>query len=178
MRLGRRRPTESSGESASRNAYFLCLKPRAGPTGTATYRFHPSNSLRRVRSSPESIIDRSVAASRRNSVCEASDNRRSGRDVGSCRRSGLGSRRREEVLLCCGMPARDIHTNPRKVGLCADCQHARRIESDRGAVFFLCERALTDPRFQKYPRLPVVTCEGYEKAGESSQAGKAKGPNA
>jgi hypothetical protein len=76
------------------------------------------------------------------------------------------------------MPARGIDTNPQKVGLCADCRHARRIESDRGAVFFLCERALTDPRFQKYPRLPLVTCEGYEKAGGASQAGKPKEPNA
>jgi hypothetical protein len=74
------------------------------------------------------------------------------------------------------MPTRAIFTN-QKVGLCADCRHARRIESDRGSVFFLCERALTDPRFQKYPRLPLLTCEGYEKAGEPSQAGKPKEPN-
>jgi hypothetical protein len=83
--------------------------------------------------------------------------------------STLGNKRREEVrLLSCGMPARDDLTNPQKVGLCADCRHARRVESDRGSAFFLCELALTDPRFQKYPRLPVVTCEGYEQAGESS----------
>jgi hypothetical protein len=92
--------------------------------------------------------------------------------------STLGSRRREEGLLSCVMPTRGIHTNPQKVGLCADCQHARRIESDRGAVYFLCERALTDPRFQKYPRLPVLTCEGYEKVGERPPAGNPKEPNA
>jgi hypothetical protein len=48
-------------------------------------------------------------------------------------------------------------------GLCQDCIHARRIESDRGSVFFLCQLALTDPRFQKYPRLPVLSCPGYEQ---------------
>ena len=46
-------------------------------------------------------------------------------------------------------------------GLCANCLHARRIQSDRGAVFYLCELSATDSRFSKYPRLPVLTCPGY-----------------
>jgi hypothetical protein len=46
-------------------------------------------------------------------------------------------------------------------GLCADCLHARRIESTRGSRFFLCELSLTDLRFAKYPRLPVLSCSGY-----------------
>ena len=50
-----------------------------------------------------------------------------------------------------------------RVGLCVDCVHARRIESDRGSIFFLCQLALTDGRFQKYPLLPVFSCPGYEK---------------
>jgi len=48
-------------------------------------------------------------------------------------------------------------------GLCGDCRHAHRIESDRGSVFVRCELALSDPRFAKYPRLPVLRCTGYEK---------------
>jgi len=48
-------------------------------------------------------------------------------------------------------------------GLCQDCIHARRIESDRGSIFFLCQLALTDSRFKKYPRLPVLSCLGYER---------------
>jgi hypothetical protein len=47
------------------------------------------------------------------------------------------------------------------LGLCADCLHARRIESARGSRFFLCELSLIDPRFAKYPRLPVLSCSGY-----------------
>jgi len=47
--------------------------------------------------------------------------------------------------------------------LCANCVHARRIESGRGSVFILCELSHTDPRFPKYPRLPVLSCEGYKK---------------
>jgi GrpB-like predicted nucleotidyltransferase (UPF0157 family) len=46
-------------------------------------------------------------------------------------------------------------------GLCADCVHARHIESDRNSVFLLCHLSLTDARFPKYPRLPVLTCSGH-----------------
>jgi len=51
-----------------------------------------------------------------------------------------------------------------RVGLCADCQFVRRIESDRGSVFYKCQRSATDPGFPKYPRLPVLQCAGYEPA--------------
>jgi hypothetical protein len=54
------------------------------------------------------------------------------------------------------------HENP---GLCADCLHARRIESDRGSVFIMCQLSATDPRFAKYPRLPVLQCSGYTRKG-------------
>ena len=50
----------------------------------------------------------------------------------------------------------------RNVGLCANCRFMRRIESDRGSIFYLCERSATDARFPKYPRLPVLQCVGYE----------------
>jgi hypothetical protein len=54
-------------------------------------------------------------------------------------------------------------------GLCADCVHARAIESARGSIFILCNLSLTDPRFPKYPRLPVLSCDGYtEKSGRQS----------
>jgi hypothetical protein len=46
-------------------------------------------------------------------------------------------------------------------GLCADCVHARRIESSHASMFILCEKSATDPSYPKYPRLPVITCGGY-----------------
>jgi hypothetical protein len=49
-----------------------------------------------------------------------------------------------------------------RVGLCADCRHARRIVSAKGSSFWLCERAAFDPRFKKYPPLPVLRCAGHE----------------
>ena len=51
---------------------------------------------------------------------------------------------------------------PSTAGLCAACVHARLIVSSRGSRFVLCERSRTDPRFPRYPPLPVVACAGFE----------------
>jgi hypothetical protein len=51
----------------------------------------------------------------------------------------------------------------RNFGLCADCVHARQITSDRASIFLQCQLSFTDQQFAKYPRLPVLTCNGYEK---------------
>jgi hypothetical protein len=55
-------------------------------------------------------------------------------------------------------------TNANSLGLCAHCLHARPIESAKGSQFLLCQLSQSDPRFPKYPRLPVLTCSGYQKA--------------
>ena len=49
-------------------------------------------------------------------------------------------------------------------GLCASCANVKRVESARGSVFYRCLLADRDERFAKYPRLPVSTCAGYERA--------------
>ena len=46
-------------------------------------------------------------------------------------------------------------------GLCATCRHAEVITSDRGSQFLLCGLSRSDPRFAKYPRLPVLACSGW-----------------
>ena len=48
------------------------------------------------------------------------------------------------------------------VGLCAECIHARRVTTARGTTFWLCERSTRDPRYSRYPRLPVLRCPGFE----------------
>ena len=45
-------------------------------------------------------------------------------------------------------------------GLCATCRYQRSVAGAR-STFSLCERSFTDPRFLKYPPLPVVHCIGY-----------------
>jgi len=49
-------------------------------------------------------------------------------------------------------------------GLCATCRHAKTIASDKGSTFLRCGLSDTDPRFPKYPRLPVLTCSGWTPA--------------
>ena len=46
-------------------------------------------------------------------------------------------------------------------GLCERCEHARIVTSPRGSRFYLCRLSATDPRFPKYPRLPVLQCSGF-----------------
>jgi hypothetical protein len=65
------------------------------------------------------------------------------------------------------MPPAETSTAQVRPGLCGHCRLARRIESERGSTFVLCERALTDNRFRKYPRLPVLACPGYERTTEA-----------
>ncbi len=37
------------------------------------------------------------------------------------------------------------------------------VGNDRGASFYLCQRAADDDRFPRYPRLPMHDCPGYEQ---------------
>lgn len=48
-----------------------------------------------------------------------------------------------------------------RVGLCARCRHSRIVRS-RTSLFWMCELSKTDPSFEKYPRLPVLACVGFE----------------
>jgi hypothetical protein len=67
------------------------------------------------------------------------------------------------------MPHDGISADERsRAGLCADCVHARKIKSDRGSGFYLCELSRSDASFPKYPRLPVVECRGYAPRSKST----------
>jgi hypothetical protein len=52
-------------------------------------------------------------------------------------------------------------------GLCGGCAHARVITSDRGSRFYRCGLADSDPRFPRYPRLPVAACPGFTPRADS-----------
>jgi hypothetical protein len=57
-----------------------------------------------------------------------------------------------------------VATNVDKsAGLCAAFAHVELVRSDRGSLFYLCKLSASDPRFPKYPRLPVLSCAGYEE---------------
>ncbi len=51
------------------------------------------------------------------------------------------------------------------VGLCTACAHARTVVSGKGSMFWRCGLSDTDPRFAKYPSLPVLRCAGFVRAG-------------
>jgi hypothetical protein len=87
-----------------------------------------------------------------------------------------GDTRREIRARFCYSPrvSEEKVVDPGYAGLCANCRHARRVQSDRGSVFLMCELALTDARFAKYPGLPVLSCAGYERKDDSSALAEAE----
>lgn len=60
-----------------------------------------------------------------------------------------------------------------QAGLCDSCSHQRLVVSGRGSSFSLCRRALEDPSFPRYPRLPVGTCRGHEPRSDVGTGGVA-----
>lgn len=51
-------------------------------------------------------------------------------------------------------------------GLCDDCRHQRLVTTTRGSTFTLCARWRTDPRYARYPPVPVRACPGHEPRGD------------
>lgn len=56
------------------------------------------------------------------------------------------------------------HEAPSAAGLCATCAHMRIVTTPRSR-FVLCEKSREDERFVRYPRLPVLSCDGHEPGG-------------
>jgi len=55
------------------------------------------------------------------------------------------------------------------VGLCKNCDHHREIKNDRGSSFHLCRLSESDARFPKYPRLPMLRCDGYIPRADAAE---------
>lgn len=47
-------------------------------------------------------------------------------------------------------------------GLCTDCVHAQLNHTKRATTYLRCLLAKTDPRFARYPQLPVLSCPGHQ----------------
>ncbi|HLQ61774.1 MAG TPA: hypothetical protein VK131_07930 [Candidatus Acidoferrales bacterium] len=47
-------------------------------------------------------------------------------------------------------------------GLCASCRHSKTVAGAHSR-FWMCLRSRTEPSFPRYPRLPVLSCRGYEQ---------------
>jgi len=63
----------------------------------------------------------------------------------------------------------DLHTGRgAPVGVCDACIHHRAVSNRRGSRFHLCELSRRDARYAKYPPLPVLECEGFERHVETT----------
>ena len=49
------------------------------------------------------------------------------------------------------------------IGHCATCRFLHVIKSARGNFFVMCNLSKTDSEFEKYPTLPVYSCDGYHQ---------------
>jgi hypothetical protein len=82
-------------------------------------------------------------------------------------RAGEGSHGPERPAQGAERPAqgaeRPAPARPGPEGLCPHCPHVRRIQSERGSVFLLCELSRSDQRFPRYPPQPRVVCSGYPR---------------
>jgi len=74
----------------------------------------------------------------------------------AARKNGFG-----QVILNVMKKKPEAKINRSTVGLCVDCTNARRVQTNRGSVFVLCDLSRNDPQFAKYPRLPVLACAGH-----------------
>ena len=54
-------------------------------------------------------------------------------------------------------------------GLCASCTHSKAVTSSKGSTFIQCRLSFTDPRFARYPPLPVVRCDGYRERASDTE---------
>lgn len=51
--------------------------------------------------------------------------------------------------------------------LCETCTAMREVLTAKGSRFLLCQLAQTDPNYPKYPRQPVVKCQGFRQVDGS-----------
>ena len=65
-------------------------------------------------------------------------------------------------------------SGPRTTRDCAnECRHVQVVTSARGSRFYLCRLSFSDPRFPRYPPIPVLQCGGYQPAPEGPRASNA-----
>jgi len=56
---------------------------------------------------------------------------------------------------------RDAEDDASPAGLCGSCRSVRIIRSDKRNIYYLCRLSAKDPRYAKYPALPVTDCSGF-----------------
>ena len=52
---------------------------------------------------------------------------------------------------------------PTDSGLCGSCRYRRPLRSAKATTYVMCERSVSETGYPKYPSLPVLLCNGYQK---------------
>jgi hypothetical protein len=60
---------------------------------------------------------------------------------------------------------------PPRAGLCDTCAHQQLVRNTRGSTFSLCRRSREDPAYPRYPRVPVLSCQGYRERAPADLGG-------
>jgi len=61
------------------------------------------------------------------------------------------------------------------VGLCDTCVHQQLVRNTRGSTFSLCKRSREGPAYPRYPRIPVLACQGHEARVAAGEAASEEG---
>jgi hypothetical protein len=61
------------------------------------------------------------------------------------------------------------------VGLCRTCVHAHIVHTPR-SEFWRCRLSEVDARFARYPRLPVLACQGWSRGEPQGAPPRDRGP--
>ena len=96
------------------------------------------------------------------------------RNTRPCRPTVLAAANRPSSRTVAGVPPASCHfsvlrSSVPQAGLCATCENTRLVSTRSGSQFQLCELSRVDPRFSRYPPLPVLSCEGYQRRAVSGQ---------
>lgn len=55
-----------------------------------------------------------------------------------------------------------------RAGLCERCAHVQ-IVTGRGSQFYRCRLSFSDPRFPRYPPIPVLQCSGFQPSAPNRE---------
>src|SRR5262249_36093602 len=59
--------------------------------------------------------------------------------------------------------------------LCEKCALMQEVVTHKGSRFLLCQLSQTDTAFPKYPRQPVVHCDGYQPRAKNEKESNCEG---
>jgi hypothetical protein len=65
-----------------------------------------------------------------------------------------------------------VETGAMNHSLCETCAWMREVVTPKGSRFLLCQLSQTDSAYPKYPRQPVVRCDGYRKEEQTRGTGE------